>query len=40
MTFAIGNALGGALVRPGAVVMRPVFRRDSAQMCLAEDHPA
>jgi len=37
VTFVVGDVLGDALVRPGAVVMRLVFRQDRAQMPLAED---
>ena len=35
--FAVGDALGDALVRPGRVVMRLVFGQDGAQMRLTED---
>jgi magnesium chelatase family protein len=38
--FAVGDALGDALVRPGRVVVRLVLGQDGAQMPLAEDqHP-
>jgi hypothetical protein len=38
--FAVGDALGDALVRPGRVVVRLVFGQDGAQMPFAEDqHP-
>ena len=37
VTFAGGNALGDALVRPGGVVVRLVPDQDGAQLCLAED---
>jgi hypothetical protein len=40
VVFAIGNALGDALVRPGRVVVRLVFGQDSAQMALPEDRHA
>src|ERR1035438_2863447 len=40
VTFIVGDALGGALMRPGGVVMRLVFGQDRAQMPAAEDqHP-
>jgi hypothetical protein len=35
--FAIGDALGDALVRPGKVIVRLVFGQDGAQMPLAKD---
>jgi hypothetical protein len=38
--FAVGDALGDALVRPGRVVVRLVFGQDSAQMGLPEDQHA
>ena len=38
--FAVGDALGDALVRPGRVVMRLVFGQDGAQVALAEDQHA
>ncbi len=37
VTFAGGDALGDALVRPGGVVVRLVPGQDGAQLCLAED---
>jgi hypothetical protein len=37
VTFAVGDVLGDALVRPGRVVVRLVFGQDGAQMCLAKD---
>src|SRR5690242_21904057 len=36
----IGDALGDALMRPGAVVMNLVLGQDGAQMLLAEDQYA
>jgi hypothetical protein len=38
--FAVRDVLGGALVRPGRVVVRLVAGWDGAQMPLAEDQPA
>ena len=38
--FAVGDALGDALVRPARVVMRLVFGQDGAQVALAEDQYA
>ena len=40
VVFAVGDALGDALVRPGRVVMRLVFGQDGAQVALAEDQHA
>jgi hypothetical protein len=40
VVFAVGNALGDALVRPGRVVVHPVFSQDSAQVGLPEDQHA
>ena len=40
VVFAVGDALGDALVRPGRVVVRLVFGQDGAQMRLAEDQHA
>jgi hypothetical protein len=40
VVFAVGDALGDALVRPGRVVVRLVFRQDGAQVELAEDQHA
>jgi hypothetical protein len=37
VVFAVGDALGGALVRPGRVVVRLVLGQDGAQVALAED---
>ncbi len=38
--FAVGDALGDTLVRPGRVVVRLVLGQDGAQMPLTEDqHP-
>ena len=34
VVFAVGDALGDALVRPGRVVVRLVFGQDGAQMSL------
>ena len=36
VVFAVGDALGDALVRPGRVVMRMVLGQDGAQVALAE----
>jgi hypothetical protein len=38
--FVVGDALGEALVRPGRVVVRPVFSQDCLQMSLANDQHA
>src|SRR6185437_12280357 len=38
--FAIGDALGDALVQPGRVVVRLVFGQDGAQMALCENQQA
>ena len=40
VTFAGGDALGDALVRPGVVVVRLVLGQDGAQVRLAEDQHA
>jgi hypothetical protein len=40
VVFAVGDALGDALVRPGRVVMRLVLGQDGAQVALAEDQHA
>ena len=40
VVFAVGDALGNALVRPGHVVVRLVFRQDGAQVALADDQHA
>jgi hypothetical protein len=40
VVFAVGDALGDALVRPGRAVMRVVFGQDGAQVALAEDQHA
>ncbi len=40
VVFAIGDALGDALVRPGRVVVHLVFGQDGAQMALPEDQQA
>jgi hypothetical protein len=38
--FAVGDALGDALVRPGRVVVHPVFSQDGTQMAFPEDQHA
>ena len=40
VVFAVGDALGDALVRPGRAVMRLVLGQDGAQVALAEDQHA
>jgi hypothetical protein len=40
VVFAVGDALGDALVRPGRVVVHLVFGQHGAQMPLAEDQHA
>jgi hypothetical protein len=40
VVFAVGDALGDALVRPGRVVVRLVFGHNGAQVRLAEDQYA
>jgi hypothetical protein len=40
VTFAVGDALGDALVRPGRVVVRLVFSQDGAEVVLAGDQDA
>ena len=40
VVFAVGDALGDALVRPGRVVVHLVFGQDGAQMALPEDQHA
>ena len=37
VVFAVGDALGDALVRPGRVVVRLIFREEGVQVRLAED---
>ena len=40
VTFVVGDVLCDALVRPGSVVARLIFRQNGAQVRLAEDqHP-
>ena len=40
VVFAVGDALGDALVRPGRVVMRLVLGQDGAEVALIEDQHA
>jgi hypothetical protein len=38
--FSLGDVLGGALVRPGHVVVRLILSQDGVQMSFAEDQHA
>ena len=40
VVFAVGDALGDALVRPGRVVVHLVLGQDGAQVALAERESA